>query len=98
MGSQGRDGIGLATPDGSAISSYRRGGDIVSRKECFGAEIWSRGEEVPPIGAVRLNYGIADHGIARVKQTDGATIVARNGGLTFFLFSCRRLVLLWKCI
>ena len=34
----------------------RWGGDIATGKECFGAEIWSHGEEVPPAGAVRLNY------------------------------------------
>jgi len=31
-------------------------------------------------------------GIAGEGRTDGATIVARNSGLTFFLFSCRRYI------
>jgi len=46
-----------------------------------GRDMWRRGEDgVECVMQYRKGEG----------RTDGAMIVARNDGLTFFLFSCRR--------
>jgi hypothetical protein len=55
-----------------------KGKTVHARERSAGSTTWSD------------DQGEGREQIARLERIDGATIVTRNGGLTFFLFSCGR--------